>query len=250
VIITYLHKLPDGLKVPENHFWSADKNRNNEAYLAWLEILLKSIQATNPDRKVLIKATNFLPEEIARVKMWNRNLIVEEDSANFTDLSANQYILYYLRYRLSFIKEKIQEYNKVIFVDVDTIIRKDIQPIYDMLDKSDFIIRDPDGAARRGGVGPNAGVMGFSGRRASLFIEEIENELRLQKKISTYTTQRLLYSVRRKMVEADKLSHEPLPHTMNDMSKDFSEDSIIWHGNRGNKFKNLVKFKNELENLT
>ena len=262
MIILYLHKRPKSLNLGELD--KPNKYRDNESYHIFLKMLLESLNITNPNREVTLKLVNHTEEEINKFRTCHEKLIIEREDISYQEMGKYEYIYFWHMFRLKFFKEQLNKHGKIIHLDIDMIVREDIQEIYDILEEYDFTV------IHRGARVPswkkqNGGVYGFSGERALNYLEETEAAMKWKTKNGfsegpgptlpggIFTLQRQLYLLCSSLMKENKLLYKRLPPKFNDPCVE--EDSIIWHGNGSPKCDlidkkfYLQKFSNELKKL-
>ena len=106
---------------------------NNEKYLTLLFLFLESIQQfgnLNENTDILIYTSSQFMDIIKNNPLYNENIIFFiNDNYNTIDLS--------LKARLDiFDYQLLDHYNKILYLDTDILILKDINPIFELIEKN------------------------------------------------------------------------------------------------------------------
>lgn len=262
MIISILHKQLQTINV-DTRASLDEENRNNEIYFDFLILFLRSLAITNPIEEVYLKLFDFSEKECRLLKTFNKNLIIENYSSidakepkERNDLEKERQLAL-----LCLLVEKAKTNKKIIYMDVDCLVRKDIKGIYNILDQNDLAIQTWKTSGplydyandRSGEVDDNvklcSGVMAFKGKKALNFLKEWESELKNQKEISWFTGQNILYHLYKKYTENDLISFFDLSQNFHDMH--LTSNSSIWHGNitiTKTKKDNLNAFAEDFSN--
>lgn len=141
MIVSYLHKQPENLN-PDTKSDLESENRDNEIYFDFLTVFLKSLATTNPKEKIYLKLFNFSEQEIHHLNSLNKNLTIEKVTydakylKNRNDLETVRHLSL-----LDLLIEQLQKHEKIIYMDVDILVRGNVQKIYDILDENDITIQ-------------------------------------------------------------------------------------------------------------
>ena len=103
----------------------------------YLVLFLKSLARTNPTKKIHLKLYNFSEEERRSFQDLNQNLTIESYELKvYDDFEKTRQLLW-----ANLAIEQLQKHDKVILMDVDILIRGDIQKIYSALDEHDVAVQ-------------------------------------------------------------------------------------------------------------
>ena len=262
MIVTYLFKQTESFD-PEGKQALNSEKRNDDHYYKFLELFLKSLAITNPDREVFLKLYNFTEEECVYFESLNKNLSIENNKIDFSNSKIEDFLKKHHECYLNLIKEKLIDNEKVIYLDVDCLVRGGLEEIYEILNQNDVTIQthknDPYGDINcqhdRSKI--CAGVMGFKGEKAIKFIREWQDMYKNMKidvntndghsSPSWWTCQHALYLTYKKTTEMKTISFFDLPQKLHDSQ--MTERGVIWHGNMWDKGENLRTFERELDNI-
>ncbi len=216
----------------------------DEKYLHEAKILIKSCAKHEPSQQFHLFLVNTSPNLEKTIKSWHPHISIENvtwpyDAKNWRGIMCSA--------RSIPIQKVLETYREpTIYLDSDTIIRKPLTELFNLLEKADLLVKYRPELEHFGVAGTihaskfNSGVIAVSPSKAGLRFAQTYNQLlrefidlnspiveyRSKHNVNVYADQELLFVAYLQL--QDEIKFKALPNKFNDAQ--FQKDSVIWHG--------------------
>lgn len=190
-------------------------------YLIYAEYLYKSMSKTNKNIIFEIFLINCNKNNFFE-KNKNENIIINYDNVTYKDNELKCYSSY-LRAKL--FPQLLKIYDKVFWMDADTIVRKNISSLYTLMDTYDLIIYKNDitdkkinikkhGLYKTGIIGMNKNLLNFSKKWCNMIFKKLsffwyQDQQTISKLISSENINKI-YILEKKFIDWDFDINSPI----------------------------------------
>ena len=223
------------------------------SYHHWLKMLMRSFHKSNPNRKMKVYLMDWTDEEANQYKSSQHFEFARIPGDFFTNTDKFEPLM---RLKLSLILFEVLLTKKpVIWTDADSLILKNLNPIYELLNDYDVLVTSRP-QKPKDMLKVAAGVMGFSARQKAIdILARAALDSWLYEK-GWYSDQHCLYTVLSAEAKVEvlknaleKLQNDTLVGRLGDLHHPLTDDEHSLHQNEnaiilshhGNGLEDMVK---------